>query len=120
MYMWVSPDIRSAAYQAARTAGTQRQSGTPANHRFIARDSANRAITHQGAAFIIGGGGPERGTLLSFSANSANLEPAKAMPIVPSQRRAASLVQSDDGRRRDRGAEPRARGGTRDRAWRQS
>src|SRR6185369_4823951 len=53
MYRWVSPDSRSAIYQPARAAGIQRQSGTPANHKFSASDSANRIVTHQGAAFII-------------------------------------------------------------------
>src|SRR4051794_16798118 len=102
MYMCVSPEIRSAAYQAASAAGIQRQSGTPANHKFIASDSTNRAVTHQGAAFIIGGCGRGRGTLLSFAANPANLEPAHSLPLSgPSQRRAASLVQGGDGRRCD-------------------
>src|SRR4051794_25542869 len=98
MYMWVNPEIRSAAYHAASAAGIQCQSGTPANHKFIASDSANRAVTHQGAAFIIGGCGSERGTLLTFAAISANLEPACALsPIFPSQHCTVSLVKSDDG-----------------------
>src|SRR5690349_13467298 len=53
MYMCVSPDMRSATYQAARAAGIQRQSGTPASHRFSASDRANKAIAGQGAAFIM-------------------------------------------------------------------
>src|SRR5689334_17405958 len=51
--MWVRPESRSATYQAARAAGIQRQSGTPANHRFSASERTNRIVAGKGAAFII-------------------------------------------------------------------
>src|SRR6478672_11754860 len=83
MYMWVRPDSRSAAYQATNAAGIQRQSGTPASHKFSASDSANSAVTGHGAAFIIARNPSMPGASGAFASSGRGLEPLEMLREGP-------------------------------------
>src|SRR5690349_4419483 len=99
MYMWVRPDMRSAAYQAASDAGIQRQSGGPANHRLSARDNANSIVTGQGAAFIIARNRLLLEALRILAPRTAVLEPAMLAdgPMIDAQRVTLSAPDDFDG-----------------------
>src|SRR5689334_7714800 len=97
MYMCVRPDSRSATYQDAKAAGIQRQSGTPANHRFSTTERTNRTVAGKGAAFIIAGSHVPALVVLA------------AINGAP-QRTSSPLVSQHDGRRRDKGIEAGAGG----------
>src|SRR4051794_1471127 len=93
MYMWVTPDIRSAMYQAAKAAGIQRQSGTPANHKFTLSDSAKRAVSGHGAAFIIARNPSMPGAWQPFASTAPGMEPLGLAKNYWRNMREASLVQ---------------------------